>query len=69
MIHKFERNGVYVVLDVNSGAVHVIDEMVYKILDHYPEKNMDATVDLLKNDFKQDEIQLAISEIQMLIDQ
>lgn len=69
MIHKFERNGVYVVLDVNSGAVHVIDEMVYKILDHYPENDMDVTVDLLKNDFKQDEIRLAISEIQMLIDQ
>ncbi len=33
MIHKFSQNGYYIVLDVNSGAVHVVDEVFYKMLD------------------------------------
>lgn len=33
MIHKFYQNGLYILLDVNSGGVHVIDELSYKLLD------------------------------------
>ena len=33
MIHKYFSNGFYIVLDVNSGAVHVVSETVYKLLD------------------------------------
>ncbi len=69
MIHKFEKNGVYVVLDVNSGAVHVIDEMVYDILDHYPEHSKQDAVALLKEKYATDEVASAIDEIQYLIDE
>lgn len=34
-IHKFHLNDVYIVLDVNSGAVHVVDDVVYDIIDRY----------------------------------
>ena len=68
MIHKFKRNDVYVVLDVNSGAVHVIDEMVYDILDYYPENSRERTVEKLVNKYLEKELLVAISEIQMLID-
>ena len=34
MIHKFHLNGYYIVLDVNSGGVHVVDELAYNMLDH-----------------------------------
>ena len=34
MIHKFEQNGTYLVLDVNSGAVHVVDRLIYRLLDY-----------------------------------
>ena len=33
LIHKFKQDGNYFVLDVNTGAVHIVDEMVYDILD------------------------------------
>lgn len=33
MIHKFYFNGFYIVLDVNSGAVHVVDRLSYELLD------------------------------------
>ena len=28
-------NGLYIVLDVNSGAVHIVDKIVYDVLDFY----------------------------------
>ena len=34
MIHKYEQNGQYIVLDVCSGGVHVVDELTYKLLDY-----------------------------------
>ena len=34
MIHKFHLNGYYIVLDVNSGGVHAVDELAYNMLDH-----------------------------------
>lgn len=32
MIHRFENNGYRLVLDVHSGAVHVLDETAYELL-------------------------------------
>ena len=37
MIHKFYQNGYYIVLDVNSGGVHVVDELTYRLLDYVSE--------------------------------
>ena len=35
MIHKFSLMGTNIVVDVNSGAVHVVDDISYDILDYY----------------------------------
>lgn len=37
MIHKFCQNGYHIVLDVNSGAVHVVDKLFYDMLDFVTE--------------------------------
>ena len=34
MIHKYYLNGFYIVLDVHSGSVSVVDEAAYKLLDY-----------------------------------
>ena len=34
MIHKYCQNGRYIVLDVCSGGVHVVDELTYNLLDY-----------------------------------
>ncbi|MCL2053491.1 MAG: thioether cross-link-forming SCIFF peptide maturase [Oscillospiraceae bacterium] len=34
MIHKYKLCGYNIVLDINSGAVHVVDELVYDMLDN-----------------------------------
>ncbi len=35
MIHKFSINNINIVLDVNSGVVHLVDDIVYDILNYY----------------------------------
>ncbi len=32
MIHQYKSNGYNIVLDVHSGSVHVVDEMVYEVI-------------------------------------
>ncbi len=44
MIHKFSMNGYNIVLDVNGGAVHVVDEVAYSLLDHYKEKTLEESI-------------------------
>ena len=50
MIHKYFLNGLYIVLDICSGAVHIIDELTFKLLD-YTDENMDeiCPVDAFNN--------------------
>ena len=37
MIHKYKLNGFPICLDVNSGAVHVLDDCSFDLLDHVNE--------------------------------
>ena len=32
VVHRFENNGYFIILDVNSGCIHVVDELVYTLL-------------------------------------
>lgn len=41
MIHQYKNNGYNIILDVNSGAVHVVDDIVYDVIEEY-NKNEDA---------------------------
>lgn len=68
MIHKFKKNGINIVMDVNSGAIHVIDEIVYKILDFYPQESVEIISEKLKDQYDEKLIQEAIEEVKCLID-
>ncbi len=39
MIHKFKQGDDFILLDVNSGAVHLVDEKTFKILDDFDGSN------------------------------
>ncbi len=42
MIHKFVfRDDLYIVMDINSGAIHVVDAVVYDALDYITDRNYD----------------------------
>lgn len=47
-IHKFKCKDDYFILDVNSGAIHVVDKIVYDIID----KNNIETRPNIINKFK-----------------
>lgn len=42
MIHKYIFRDRHVVIDVNSGAVHMVDPVIYDALDFYEDKKCDT---------------------------
>lgn len=63
MIHKFKMKDKYFCLDVNSGIIHVLDELTDRVLDIYKGDNradvhaaLDATEDAAELDELMDEI-------------
>ena len=69
LIHKFKQGGNYFVLDVNTGAVHVVDEMVYDILDDDKIKNKKEILELLGDKYDREELSEAYDEIQDLAEE
>ena len=45
MIHQFQSNGYNIVLDVNSGSVHIVDEAAYDCIALYNEKIIEKKED------------------------
>jgi uncharacterized protein len=66
MIHKYKQEDLNIVLDVNSGAVHVVEDIVYDILDFYP-SNKDEIKKNLLNKYSENNIDEAITDIDSLI--
>ncbi len=63
MVHQYRNNGLNIVLDVNSGAVHVVDELCYEILELLAEnenKNYDYSVEELKEIFANEDFRYDI---------
>lgn len=68
-IYKFYSNGLYIVLDINSGAVHVVDEMVYNIvMDIFDGTNDEAVTLAFANQYAEAEIAEVLTELHQLID-
>ncbi len=45
MIHQYKNNGYNIVMDVNSGSVHVVDECVYDILPFIEKQYLEGVKD------------------------
>lgn len=78
MIHQYHNNGYNIVLDVNSGAVHVVDELCYDVIAHLAagEEPDEAALDrpetlegllaALKDRYKEEEIREALEDVKEL---
>lgn len=66
-IHKFVQGDTYYVIDVNSGGVHVVDKIVYDMLDEDGLKPLDFLINKYKDKHNVSEIEECYSEIQELI--
>ena len=49
MIHQYKNNGYNIVLDVNSGSVHVVDDMVYDIIGLYENNTLEQITEALRD--------------------
>ena len=49
MIHQYKSNGYNIVLDVESGAVHVVDDITYDVISLYEENSADEIISKLKS--------------------
>lgn len=65
-IHKFIKLGIPIVLDINSGAVHAVDRLVYDILDYYPQMGREEIIERLSGKYPAQEIGEGIEEIKEL---
>lgn len=69
MIHEYRNNGYNIVLDVNSGAVHIVDDIVYDLI---PLMEEDADIPdqelfcILKGKYTENDISEAAGEIREL---
>ena len=67
MIHQYKNNGYNIVLDVNSGAVHVVDDVVYDVLPYLEKKETEATIlEVLNGSYPEADIKGAIEECREL---
>ena len=73
MIHKYQMNGLYIVLDVHSGGVHLVDELTYRMLDYVapPFANTcpQEITDALKAEFPEQDITECYDELKSLYEQ
>ncbi|NLK96623.1 thioether cross-link-forming SCIFF peptide maturase [Defluviitalea saccharophila] len=66
MIHKFSMDGVNMVLDIYSGAVHVVDDIVYELVDDYKKYSRDQLIQKYKEKYEISQVEEAIEEIEAL---
>lgn len=67
MIHKFSMNDLNIVVDVNGGAVHVVDEITFDVLDYYELNDAEKIAKKLPK-YTLDEIKETFDEIKSLVE-
>ena len=63
MVHQYKNNGYNIVLDVNSGSVHVVDEIVYDMIPMYEGSGLEEITAELSGRYKEEDIKEAYEEI------
>ena len=66
MIHQYKNNGCSTVLDVNSGAVHVVDSLAYEAIALYEDHEPEEIMGQLKDRYPLEEIREALLDIEEL---
>ena len=67
MIHQYKNNGYNIVMDINSGAVHIVDDVVYDVLPFLDEKKDEEEIlKALSDTYPEESIREAISDCKEL---
>jgi uncharacterized protein len=81
VVHQYKNNGYNIVLDVNSGAIHVVDDLVYDVIALLNETTSENVLEYilssdakneilnkLEDHYSKEEIEEAISDIKELVE-
>ncbi len=67
MVHQYKNNGYNIVLDVNSGAVHVVDDVVYDIIPLFETCTKEEIISRLGQSYPESEIAEGHEEVAALV--
>lgn len=66
LIHKMKLDDNMAVLDVNSGAVHLVDKIIYDLLDVFDGSNDEEAVKAFVGQYPEEDLREAIAELHEL---
>ena len=67
LIHRYQSNGYNIVLDINSGCIHLVDSVTYEVLPYIEEGlSAEAITEKLADRFGEEEIRTSVSECEKL---
>ena len=67
MVHQYVNNGYHIVLDVNSGAIHSVDELAYEVIALYEKNTKEEILAKLGENYSRGEIEEVFEDIEELI--
>ena len=67
MVHQYKNNGYNIVLDVCSGSVHVVDDLVYDIISLYEENDKEQIIKALSQ-YDSADVSEAYDEVAQLVE-
>lgn len=68
IIHKFELNGMKMVLDANSGSFHLVDDLIFDIIDLYKQNDKQQIIEQLRGKYSEMQIDEGMLELKELED-
>ena len=70
LIHRYQSNGYNIVLDINSGCIHLVDEVTYEVLPYLEEgMEADTIAQKLGDRFKKEDVETSVTECKKLQEQ
>lgn len=67
MVHQYKNNGYNIVLDVNSGAIHIVDDVTYDVIPLFEKETAkEEIVSRLKQKYPQQDIEESCEEVKTL---
>lgn len=65
-VHLYEMNGNKIAIDVNSGAVHIVDQITWDIIEVIEQGNRSNLMALLKEKYPEEHLKEALEEVEAL---
>lgn len=66
MLHKFEFDGTKIVMDVHSGTVHMVDELVWDLLEDYGQMAEEEIIEKYRGRYNSKDVLESLDEIKEL---